>query len=180
MKPHDKKQSEKTKRSKSAPREMSTNKPGGGWDFLARSNLPKVFDPRFQDQCGEVDQIQFVKNYSFLQKNRETEIEQVKDQLRKTRNPEQIQKLKKKKQSLEDQFKTFESKQKDVEERFQWHNEERKRILEGKKPYWLSKSSMKEKQEQKKFQELKDSGRLNKYLIKRRKKLARKERLDFQ
>ena len=175
-----KKPDQQKKRPKSAPREMSTSKPCGAvTDFLTNFHQPKAFDPRFQDECGEIDHIQFVKNYSFLQENRQSEIEQIKKKLSKSSNPEETQNLKRKKQSLEDQYKIFSAKQKDVEDRFQWHAEERKRIMEGKKPFWLNKSSMKQRDEQRKFKELKESGKLNKYLVKRRKKLAHKDRLDL-
>lgn len=168
------------KKPKSAPLEMPTTKPcGNSKDFLTNFHQPKAFDPRFQDECGKIDHIQFVKNYSFLQENRQSEIERIKKRLSKSSNSEEIQMLKKKKQSLEDQYKVFDAKQKDVEDRFQWHAEEKKRIMEGKKPFWLNKSSMKQREEQRKFKELKESGKLNKYLIKRRKKLAQKDKLDM-
>ncbi|OHS95496.1 ribosomal RNA processing protein 36 [Tritrichomonas foetus] len=178
MKQKPKSQEKKQKKASGAPQEMSTKQAGGGYDFLARSNRPKSFDPRFHDECGKIDQIQFVKNYSFVQENREKEIQQIMKMIKKPNNSEDIEMLKKKKQSLEDQSKIFKAKQKDVEERFNWHNEERQRVLEGKKPFWLSKTSMKEKEEQRKFQELKETGRLNKYLTKRRKKLAQKDKLQ--
>lgn len=174
-----KKSDQPKKKSRAAPQEMSTNKPGGGYDFLSSTRIPKSFDPRFQDECGEIDHIQFVKNYSFLQDNRQSEIQQINKKLKKSSNPEEAQMLKRKKQSLEDQYKIFDAKQKDVEDRFQWHAEEKKRIMEGKKPFWLNKSSMKQRDEQRKFKELKESGKLNKYLVKRRKKLAHKDRLDL-
>ena len=169
----------KKKKSNDAPREMSTKKAGGGYDFLARANRPKSFDPRFSDECGKIDHIQFVKNYSFLQETRQKEIQQINKQLKKA-NPEDREALKRKKQSLEDQSKIFNDKQKDVEERFNWFKEEKQKVLEGKRPFWLDKAAMKDKEERRKYQELKESGRLNRYLIKRRKKLAQKDKISSQ
>ena len=73
-------------------------------------------------------------------------------------------------------MKTFDGKLKDVEERLKWHREERQRIQDGKKPFWLGRKAMKEKQHQMKFKELKESGKLNKYLIKKGKKQAARDR----
>ncbi|KAK8893757.1 rRNA biogenesis protein rrp36 [Tritrichomonas musculus] len=167
------------KKSRSSPLEMSTSKPGGAYDFISSVRQPKMFDPRFQSECGEIDQISFVRNYAFLQDNRKSEIQQINQKLKRSRNPEEAQALKRKKQSLEDQFKTFDAKQKDAEDRFQWHIEEKQRILEGKKPFWLDKSSMREREEQRKFKQLKESGKLNKYFIKKRKKMAQKDKLNL-
>lgn len=165
------------KRDKSAPQAMSTHQKGGAYSFLARlGNTPKVSDPRFREECGEVDQVGLVKNYSFLQKHREVELAQINKALSDPKAREDRESLKKRQQSLQDQMKTFDDKLKDVEERLKWHREERGRILEGKKPFWLGRREMREKQHQRKFKELKETGKLNKYLIKKGRKQAARDK----
>ena len=167
---------EKTKKPKGGPQEMTTNRPGGAYSFLNAQHLPKYFDPRFSEQCGEIDKVGFIKNYSFLQKNREREIKEITKAMENPENSVDLSALKRQKQSLIDQHKTYESKIKDVEERIKWHREEKQRILEGKKPFWLDKKAMREMEEQRKFNQLKESGKLQKYLAKKRKKQAAKDK----
>lgn len=167
---------EKLKKDKSAPMEMSTKKAGGSHSLLINPAIPKAFDPRFREECGEIDKIGLIKNYAFLQKNREAEIRALTNAIQNPKDPSDVAYLKKRKQSLMDQYKTNDAKIKDVEERIKWHQEERKRILEGKKPFWLDKKAMREREQQKKFNELKESGKLQKYLAKKRKKQFAKDK----
>ena len=65
---------------------------------------------------------------------------------------------------------------KDVEERIQWQREERERVMEGKRPYFVSKAEMVKKMKERKFKELKEAGKLQKYQKKRSKKLLAKDK----
>ena len=159
----------KQKKQKTAPLEMSCSKPGGGRNFL-NDTTPKTFDPRFSEDCGEIDRIGFIKNYAFLQSNLEAEIKH----LQKNFRPGQEKQL----QSLKDKYKTRAEQIKDVEARIQWHKEERERVVDGKRPYFISKSDMIKKQKERKFKELKEAGKLQKYQKKRNKKLLAKDRKD--
>lgn len=168
---------EKQKKSRSGPQEMSISESGGSYSFLTRMTTgPKLADPRFREECGEVDHFGIVKNYSFLQKNREIEIAQINKTLADSNATVDREALKRKKQSLQDQFNTNDMKLKDLEERMQWHREERARILEGKKPFWLDKKSMREKKHAQKMKQLEESGKMNKYLIKKGKKQAARDK----
>ena len=157
----------KQKKEKNAPLEMSCTKPCGGPDFIS-DTTPKSFDPRFSEECGEIDRIGFIKNYAFLQVNREAEIKN----LQKHFHPSQKKKL----QSLQDKYKTMADQIKDVEERIQWQREERERVMEGKRPYFVSKAEMVKKMKERKFKELKEAGKLQKYQKKRSKKLLAKDK----
>lgn len=171
------KKEKKQKKSSGGPQEMSTSQCGGAYSFLTRmSTGPKLGDPRFREECGDVDHIGIVKNYSFLQKNREMEIAQINKTLADSNAQVDREALKRKKQSLQDQYKTNDGKLKDIEERINWHREERQRILEGKKPFWLDKKAMREKKHAQKMKELEESGRMNKYLIKKGKKQAARDK----
>jgi ribosomal RNA-processing protein 36 len=156
---------------------MSTKHAGGGHSFLSKPG-PRRIDPRFCEECGEVDHFGIVKNYAFLQAHREAELAAIAQEL-KAHSPNVDHKaLKRKQQSLQDQHKTFSEKLRDVEERITWHREERERILEGKKPFWLDRQSMKERDKTKKFEALQQSGKLQRYLRRRGKKLAAKDRKE--
>jgi ribosomal RNA-processing protein 36 len=165
----------KVKKSHAAPQEMSTGKKGGGYSFLARVTGPKSSDPRFKEECGEVDHIGIVKNYAFLQKHREAEIANLNEAIQRAEDGNNSELLRRK-QSVLDQHKTFESKMKDVEERVTWHREEKRRIMEGKKPFWLDRRAMKEMESQRKFKELKESGKLERYLNKKGRKMRARDK----
>lgn len=160
----------KSKKSKAAPVAMSCKKPTGGVSFF-QDDAPRTFDPRFNEDCGEIDKISYVRNYAFLQQNREADIQRLAKN-KDVHDPNVQKQL----QSLKDQHKTFQEKISEANDSIQWHNEERERIKMGKKPFWITKKEMKEMQNQKKFAELKESGKLNKYLQKRRKKISSKDK----
>lgn len=158
----------KAKKEKSAPKEMSSSRPGGAPSFL-RVQEPKIMDPRFQ---GEYDPIEFERNYAFLQRNRKHEI----DQIAAEDGDEFSEERKRRLQSLRDQYKTHEQKLKTIQESMEWHREEKARIAEGKRPFWLNKKAMEDMKQRKQFEELKQNGGLQKYLQKRRKKQAEKDK----
>jgi ribosomal RNA-processing protein 36 len=158
-----------------APREMSTKHVGGGQSFLTQAG-PRRIDPRFREECGEIDHIGIVKNYALVQQHREAELAAINRTLESDAPDIDPQVLKRQKQSLEDQHKTFGEKLRDVEDRIRWHREEKERIREGKKPFWLDRRSMQERDRKRKFQELQASGKMERYLRRRGKKLAAKDR----
>jgi ribosomal RNA-processing protein 36 len=169
--------SEKPKQKAGAPHEMSTKQIGGGHSFLSQTE-PRRLDPRFREECGEVDQVGFVKNYAFLQRHREIELKSIKRALKSDDPTQDRSALKREKQSLEDQHKTFGAKLRDVEDRMNWHREEKARVLEGKKPFWLDRRSMRERDRKRKFQDLQKSGKLQRYFQRRGKKLAAKDKKE--
>ena len=165
----------RSKKPRNAPTELSTNKPCGRhlYDF---DESKQITDPRFREECGEIDKVGFIKNYAFLQENRQAEIKMIQKQMRD--NPELADdpEYKKRLQSLRDQIKTNAQKISDVNDSIQWHREERQRIAEGKRPYWQGKSDMKLMRQKKKFEELSKSGKLDSYINKRKKKMLSKDK----
>lgn len=166
----------RSKKHRNAPSEHSSTKPCGPQLYGTDDGHPKFMDPRFNPACGEIDKIGFVKNYAFIQTHREAEIAQLEKELEDDPSLAFDENFKKRLQSLKDQYKTFDSKITDVEARLKWHHEERERIAEGKRPFWVGKSEMKKIEQKRKFDELKETGKLNSYLKKRNKKLIAKDR----
>ena len=165
----------RSKKPRNAPTELSTQKPCGR-HLYDIDESKQITDPRFREECGEIDKVGFIKNYAFLQENRQAEIKaiqkQMKDNPELADNPEYKRKL----QSLRDQMKTNAQKISDVNDSLQWHKEERARIAEGKKPYWQGKSDLKLLKQKKKYDELTKTGRLESYINKRRKKMLAKDK----
>nr|SVE77269.1 EOG090X0E8U [Daphnia lumholtzi]SVE77883.1 EOG090X0E8U [Daphnia lumholtzi]SVE78513.1 EOG090X0E8U [Daphnia lumholtzi]SVE79142.1 EOG090X0E8U [Daphnia lumholtzi] len=140
--------------------------------------VPKVFrsDPRFDNLCGEFRERSFYRNYDFVNKMKEDEVKKLKEELREETLPKRIEKIKYLIQRMENQIRAV--KKRKLEEEKQ---EEEKRITiealkEGKSPYFATKWARKERDLKEKFETLKEEGRLNQYMAKKRKHNAQRDR----
>ncbi|EFX84596.1 hypothetical protein DAPPUDRAFT_314889 [Daphnia pulex] len=140
--------------------------------------VPKVFrsDPRFDNLCGEFHEKKFYKNYDFVNKMKEDEVKKLKEELREETNPRRTEKIKYLIQRMENQIRS--EKMRKLEEEKQ---EEEKQITidalkEGKSPYFATKAARKERNLKEKFDSLKEEGRLNQYMAKKRKHNAQRDR----
>nr|SVE79770.1 EOG090X0E8U [Daphnia magna] len=140
--------------------------------------VPKVFrsDPRFDNLCGEFRERSFYRNYDFVNKMKEDEVKKLKEELQEETQPRRIEKIKYLIQRMENQIRA-EKKRKLEEEK----QEEEKRITiealkEGKSPYFATKWARKERDLKEKFESLKEDGRLNQYMAKKRKHNAQRDR----
>uniref|UniRef100_A0A034WJK5 rRNA biogenesis protein RRP36 n=1 Tax=Bactrocera dorsalis TaxID=27457 RepID=A0A034WJK5_BACDO len=136
----------------------------------------KLRDPRFDENCGDFNVKHFKENYKFLSKIRQKDIMKLRKKLRETTNSDDRKSLQTEIQKLVN---------KNVEER-KWHikQQELKRekleiqdaIQKGLKPHYKTKKERRAKELVTQFEKLKESGKLNKHLEKRRKKNAAKDR----
>ncbi|XP_018799188.1 PREDICTED: ribosomal RNA processing protein 36 homolog [Bactrocera latifrons] len=136
----------------------------------------KMRDPRFDENCGDFNVKHFKENYKFLSRIRQKDILKLRKQLRETTNSDDRKSLQTEIQKLVN---------KNVEER-KWHikQQELKRekleikdaIQKGLKPHYKTKKERRAKELVTQFEKLKESGKLNKHLEKRRKKNAAKDR----
>nr|SVE76039.1 EOG090X0E8U [Daphnia hispanica] len=140
--------------------------------------VPKVFrnDPRFDNLCGEFREKSFNRNYDFVNKMKEDEVKKLKEELREETQPRRIEKIKYLIQRMENQIRS--EKMRKLEEEKQ---EEERRITiealkEGKSPYFATKSARKERNLKEKFESLKEDGKLNQYMAKKRKHNAQRDR----
>nr|SVE75406.1 EOG090X0E8U [Daphnia dolichocephala] len=158
----------------------------------------KVFhnDPRFDNLCGEFREKLFYKNYDFVNQMKEDEVKKLKEELRDESRPRHVEKIKYLIQRMENQIRS--EKMRKVEEEKQ---AEEKRIMiealnEGKSPYFATKCNTlafflfssnlitillfpavrKEQNLKEKFEKLKEEGRLNQYMAKKRKHNAQRDR----
>lgn len=167
------------KRRSDEPLEMSSKKPVafGAPEFRQSDSKRAQFrDPRFDEFCGDLNETFFESEYSFLNEQRETEINAIRKELRKCKNIEKRKEL----QSLLSQYQqelTEKQRQSRLRKKLgALKAEERSKISEGKKPYFLKKSKVKEIALHEKFDQLKKSGKLQKYMEKKRKSNAAKDR----
>lgn len=164
------------KKSKHAPREESSKaRVPSVRDVVA---VPKVIrrDPRFDGVTGTFDEKAWKKNYKFVGDIKSSEKAKLKEQLKKEADPGEKTKLRLLLQRMQNQEKADKLKEKKEAEVQVEREENIVRLKEGKKPIYKTKSFKKKEELAEKFIELKESGRLDKYMQKKRKKMAGKSK----
>eukprot|EP01147_Barroeca_monosierra_P000633 gene629-3943_t len=128
-------------------------------------------DPRFDPRCGNLDERKFDTSYDFLDKTRSTEIQVLTKRLRKARNTEEKDKLKRLIQGLKEQNRCRQEKlrKSDVKAK------SNQMTKESKGKFFLKKSECKKLELLEKFQALKKEGNLDKALRNRRKHNLQKD-----
>ena len=178
----EKKNNEESEDDEEAPMEISSKKKvplmGMGKKFKEK---PKFRDPRFDSRSGYFNGRKFREQYSFVNDIRTDEISKLRQKLNTTEDPEEKKKLKFLIQRNENKNREY-KKQVNVDEKRKVEKDTIKQDrLEGKKPYYVKKSTKRAEELVEKFEKLKESGKLPKHIDKRRKKTKAKDRkkLDF-
>ena len=161
--------------SKHAPAELSSKKAVSRKREVVPVRKINHRDPRFEPVSGAVDDRKTKKNYSFLDTYRDSEISELKSALRKTKNDESKEKLKRALLSMESRKKSQEMKEQQQEVLRRHRKEEKEKIEQGKKPFYLKKVDQKKMALVEKFEGMKGK-QVDKLIERRRKKSAAKER----
>ncbi|KAK9236851.1 hypothetical protein V1525DRAFT_405531 [Lipomyces kononenkoae] len=161
--------------SKHAPQEVSAKRPVSR--FREVIEVPKIVrrDPRFESLSGKFDEAQFRKNYAFLHTYMDSELQDIAERIKKTKDTNEMQNLQREYQSLDSKLKA--SKRKDFERDILKEREknERELVKQGKKPFYLKKADKRKLILTKKFSEMKSS-EVDRAIKRRRKKNMSKER----
>jgi len=164
---------------KSEPEEVSSKKKG-------KKPIPKrvnvqgqkrnVRDPRFDDLSGTLNETMFEKSYGFLSEMRQNEVKKIRKALRKEKRPSQKADLHKLLQRMEQEDARKQEAVERKKKEKQYKQNEADSVMKGKKAFFLKKSDKKKLELADKYKTLKETGKLDKYLAKKRKKNASKER----
>uniref|UniRef100_A0A1J3H818 rRNA biogenesis protein RRP36 n=1 Tax=Noccaea caerulescens TaxID=107243 RepID=A0A1J3H818_NOCCA len=167
----------KSRANKNRPMELSSKRPVSRYREVIQVPKKVVRDPRFDSLSGNVDTEGFRKRYSFFfEEKLPTEREELKKQLKKTKNPEEVDELKNRLSYVEKWMKYEPSTINKGRAILTEHKKkEREAAKEGKKPYYLKKSEIRNQELIEKYNSLKASGKLESFLDKRRKKNATKD-----
>lgn len=132
-------------------------------------------DPRFEEACGAFDPERFKKRYSFLEEMREKEKRIVVRRMKREKDPEKKKRLEKVVQGMKGQQVTEEEKERkrQIAERL------REEAIKSSGRPFLNKSYVKKFSLVDKFQQLKRTGKLDKYIEKKRKKLLNTARKKY-
>ena len=163
---------------KNRPREMSSKKQVSRFrEVIVTSKLElEKRDPRFDPNCGEFDDKLFKDNYKFVNEYKSGDLQFLKKQLGDEEDPERRQSIKYLIQRTENQLRQIEHDKAKDEEKKAEREERREQLKAGIKPQYISKSKQKEKDLIKKYETLKQSGGLDKYISKKTKKNVAKDR----
>ncbi|XP_064601944.1 ribosomal RNA processing protein 36 homolog [Liolophura sinensis] len=162
--------------SKSMPMEITSKKRVSRFRHVIPTKKRVIRDPRFDERSGAYDEKLFKKSYSFIEDVKERERQKLKKQLNKAKDAEAKAKIKSLLNRMGQQQQAEEAKAKKAEKEKEWNKREKELVAQGKKPFFLKKSDKRKLELAEKYRELKKSGKLEKYLSKKRKKNSQKER----
>jgi ribosomal RNA-processing protein 36 len=182
--------------SKHAPAEQSSKKTVSRRRDVVGVPKPKVRDPRFDATTGTFDRERVRKNYAFLDDYVDSEIKQIKATLREQKalaagsgtkkqrkgaqrlSAEELEELKRELVQKESRraAQVVHDRERDVVRDHK--SQEKQRIKEGKKPYFLKKSEVKKQVLVKRFEGMSE-GKRGRVMEKKRRRVAGKERKNM-
>ncbi|KDO63559.1 hypothetical protein CISIN_1g022953mg [Citrus sinensis] len=123
---------------KNRPMEVSAKKPVSRFREVVQAPKRVVRDPRFESLCGNLDVEGFRKRYDFLFENTlPAEKEELKKQLKKTNDPNAVDKLKKRISWIDKQLRFESTKSTDAAILAEHKKKEREAAKHGKRPFYL-------------------------------------------
>ncbi|CAL8135543.1 unnamed protein product [Orchesella dallaii] len=178
-----KKQSKKKRferKNKNRPLEVSSKRRVPKFREVVKVPKKVHKDPRFDNACGEYSETFWNTEYNFLRDLQKTEAEHLRANLKKVDDNDKKREIRKFIQKVSDKEKAIVVKEKEAQKRLQHKEENKKRLEEGKRPFYVKKSTQKFLELVEKYDELKSSGGLEKYLKKKRKKNAVRDRKSLK
>ncbi|XP_057794512.1 uncharacterized protein LOC131010851 [Salvia miltiorrhiza] len=161
---------------KNRPMEISSKKPVSRFREVIQAPKKVVRDPRFESLCGNLDVDGFKKRYNFIYENTlPVEKEELKKQMKKTKDPEAINDLKDRLTRIDKELKSVAAKRTEKDILAEHKKKEREAAKKGKQPYYLKKSEIQKHKLAEKFKELKESGKLESFIEKKRRRNAAKD-----
>ncbi|XP_031114985.1 ribosomal RNA processing protein 36 homolog [Ipomoea triloba] len=161
---------------KNRPMEISSKKPVSRFREVVQVPKRVVRDPRFETLCGKLDEEGFKKRYNFLyQKDLPAEKEDLKKQMTRTNDPQVINELKNRIAWIDKQLKSASTRNTEKVILSEHKKKQREAAKQGKQPYYLKKSEIRQRKIIEKYKELKGSGKLEAFIEKKRRKNASKD-----
>ncbi|KAJ1724237.1 rRNA biogenesis protein rrp36 [Coemansia erecta] len=163
--------------SKKMPAMMSSKRPVSRFRQVVQTDRPQTRDPRFDGLSGNYNEDLFEKSYAFLDKQRDTELDEMRQQANKlkSKDPEEAARIQLAIDSMQSQRAAKQQKKNTQELKRRHRANEMEAVKQGKTPYFLKKRDLKTLEVAEKFNKLKDSSKLDGYLEKRRKRNATKD-----
>ncbi|KAI1330131.1 hypothetical protein F5Y16DRAFT_46802 [Xylariaceae sp. FL0255] len=172
-----------TRTSKHAPMEITSKKPvSRRRDDIMTTHKPVARDPRFafssSTSTRPQDEARLRKAYAFLDEYRDSEMQQIKQAIRKTKSPSEKEELSRALKSMQSKREVQNRRDKEAALLAEHRKHEKELVAQGKKPFYLKKSEQKKQLLVDRFAGMKKK-QVDKTIERRRKKLAARERRDM-
>lgn len=165
--------------SKHAPQEQSSKRPVSRRREVVPDTRRKARDPRFDSLgSGRLDEAKFRKTYAFLDEYRDSEMAELRAQIKKAKAPLRKEELKRQLMSMESRKKAEQQKLAKAQLLQEHRQKEKELVAQGKKPFYLKKSEQKKSLLMDRFSGMNEK-QVNKAIEKKRKKVAAKERREL-
>lgn len=161
--------------SKHAPTELSSKKAVSRRREVIPVPKRDIRDPRFEPAAGPVDDKKIRKAYAFLEEYRDDEMKELKTAIRKEKDEEQKERLKKALGAMENRKKARERREREEAVLERHRKEEKELVKQGKQPFYLKKKEVEKRVLVDTFGELKGR-KLERVIERRRKKVEGKEK----
>uniref|UniRef100_A0A146KY01 rRNA biogenesis protein RRP36 n=1 Tax=Lygus hesperus TaxID=30085 RepID=A0A146KY01_LYGHE len=137
----------------------------------------KAIDPRFtHDKISSREKTVFDTAYKFIYDDQRKHLEKLQTRLRRSKDPEERELLEREIHSLDNSIRKHEQEQERCKLIQNYVSEEKKKVAQGKKPYYLKRSDVKQLGIAKKFLQHQKGGNLDHFIEKKRKRRASKDR----
>uniref|UniRef100_A0AAV1U4N1 rRNA biogenesis protein RRP36 n=1 Tax=Peronospora matthiolae TaxID=2874970 RepID=A0AAV1U4N1_9STRA len=160
---------------KNQPLELSSKRAVGRFRQVVEVKTKRALDPRFEAQSGRLNEDLFSKSYAFLDEYKLNELQQLKRQLKKTKSVAKKDELKHEIALRQQEMIEKQKRDKIQSALTKRKREEREAVASGKGAFYLKRKDTKTLELQAKFQDLQETGRLSKFMAKKRKKNASKD-----
>ncbi|XP_078462133.1 ribosomal RNA processing protein 36 homolog isoform X1 [Lampetra planeri] len=158
------------------PVEMSSKRPVGRLRQVISMKKEVVRDPRFDDLSGTFSETIFQSTYSFLDSIRQREKKELEKGLKKVKSSDRKQEMEYLLQRMENQERAKQKQEKRQEAELKAKREARELMLQGHSPFYTKKSELRKQELAEKYQALKKSGKVDKFLSQKRKRNAQRDR----
>lgn len=167
--------------SKHAPQEQSSKRPVSRKREIIADNRRQARDPRFDPMTGPpTDEYKARRAYAFLDEYRDQEMADLRAQIKKTKDVNVKEDLKRQLMSMESRKKAAKKKE-EADALIREHRKKEKELVaQGKTPFYLKKSEQKKQLLVNRYASM-SKGQVDKAIERKRKKVAGKEKkeLDF-
>ncbi|KAG5978004.1 hypothetical protein E4U55_006428 [Claviceps digitariae] len=164
--------------SKHAPQEQTSKRPVKRLREIIPDQRRKPRDPRFDPLLGKVDETKARRAYAFLDEYRETEMADLRAQIKKAKDPTDKEALKRQLMSMESRKKA--QKKKDEEQALlaEHRAKEKELVAQGKTPFYLKRSEQKKQLLVGRYEKM-SKGQVDRAIERKRKKVVGKEKKEL-
>jgi ribosomal RNA-processing protein 36 len=160
---------------KNCPMEISSKKPVSRKRQVIEEPKRRHRDPRFDETTQNVNSAHFKQNYAFLDAYRQSEVEALKKELERSKDPEDRRRLKQLLGKYKSEEKLQEQRALKASVRKEWRQQELEKVKQGKRPFYLKRSAQQQLEMERRYATLKEQGQVEKVVERKLKRSAQRD-----